>query len=315
MTNRDDENLRAFIVDHVDVGIFAVDPDMTILMWNRFMEVHGRLSATAVIGRNLFEVFPSLPRKWLEKKIRSVFLLGNFAFSNWEQRPWLFDFPHDRYITGGVDRMRQNLSFMPVKAPDGVTKQVVVTLFDATELSITRQRLAEAMERLESCAQHDGLTGLFNRRYLDGLLESEFSRFQRYGRPFCLLMIDLDHFKEVNDRLGHQAGDEVLRVVARRVCDGIRATDVAARYGGEELAVMLAETSLSDALPLAERLRAAIADRPIAVGSAPLEVTASIGAADTNPQTQTLVQLVEAADAALYRAKRQGRNRVVAAGA
>lgn len=315
MVAADEEKLRAFVVDHVDVGIFAVDGDLTIVMWNRFMEIHGRIPAADVVGRKLFEAFPDLPRKWLEKKIRSVFTLGNFAFSNWEQRPWLFDFPHDRYITGGVDRMRQNLTFMPVKADDGTTRQVVVTLFDATELSITRQRLEQAMVRLEDTAHRDGLTGIFNRRHLDALLEAEFARFRRYGNPFSILMIDLDHFKHVNDRHGHQAGDEVLREAAHRVAAGIRTSDMLARYGGEEFAVLLAETPLEGALMLAQRLRGAIAESPVRHLDTDIPVTASLGVAEARSDMASHRELVEAADGALYLAKRLGRNRVVHANA
>ncbi len=315
MVEREQDTLRAFVVDHVDVGIFAVDRAMTVVMWNRFMETHGRVGAQAVVGRNLFEAFPDLPRKWLEKKIRAVFTLGNFAFSNWEQRPWLFDFPHDRYITGGVDRMRQNLTFMPVKTDDGATEQVVITLFDATELSITRQNLEQAMARLEDNAHRDGLTGVFNRRHLDSLLESEFARFKRYGHPFSLLMIDLDHFKMVNDSHGHQAGDEVLQQAAERLSAGVRASDVLARFGGEEFAVLLSETGGDGAQLLAERLCAAIANGPVRYANIDIPVTASIGVSQAQAPMASHRELVEAADGALYMAKHMGRNRVVCANA
>jgi len=141
--------LLEFIVDRVEVGIFAVDREHRIVLWNRFMATHSQQAEAAVLGRNLFDCFPELPRKWLERKIESVFILKNYAFTSWEQRPFLFRFHHNRPITGGVDAMRQNCTFLPQKGRSGEVELVCVTLVDFTDTALFQNRLTEAIGELE----------------------------------------------------------------------------------------------------------------------------------------------------------------------
>ncbi|MFZ2853062.1 MAG: ATP-binding protein [Rhodocyclaceae bacterium] len=141
--------LLEFIVDRVEVGIFAVDREFRIVLWNRFMSSHSQRAAAAVVGKNLFDCFPELPRKWLERKIESVFILKNYAFTSWEQRPFLFRFNHNRPITGGVDAMRQNCTFLPQKGAGGEVELVCVTLVDFTDTALFQNRLTEAIAELE----------------------------------------------------------------------------------------------------------------------------------------------------------------------
>ncbi len=159
----------------------------------------------------------------------------------------------------------------------------------------------------------DPLTALFNRRWLDKMLPRQMERSEREGIPLSLLMIDVDHFKDFNDRFGHGAGDRVLRRVGRELQDKVRPGDLVARYGGEEMAVLLPDARLEDAMTVAERLRAAVAIATIgAKEGTPLPpVTISVGAARCAGE-QTPEAFIQAADEALYRAKREGRNRVSA---
>ncbi len=166
---------------------------------------------------------------------------------------------------------------------------------------------------VERLAAEDPLTGLANRRQfmLAGarLLEAV----RRYDRPACLLLADLDHFKEVNDRYGHAAGDAVLQAAAALLSEFRRGADVPARYGGEEFAVLLPETDARGAVALADRLRAALAERRFRVPGAPsveLRITISVGVAVCTPADESLDAVLRRADAALYRAKEGGRNRV-----
>lgn len=143
-------HLLDFVVDRLEVGIFAIDAEMRLVLWNRFMANHSGMSAEEVIGRPLFECFPELPQKWLEKKIRNVFLLKNYAFTSWEQRPYLFRFGHNRPITGGVDAMQQSCTFLPVKDAADNVEHVCVTIFDYTDSAIFQQRLSSTIAELES---------------------------------------------------------------------------------------------------------------------------------------------------------------------
>ncbi len=153
----------------------------------------------------------------------------------------------------------------------------------------------------------DMLTGLFNRRYLEEALETEARRAARYGLPLSLAMIDIDYFKAYNDTHGHSRGDDVLRMVARRLREQTRSADIVARYGGEEFAVILPMTAKPHARLVAEKLRTAVAALAID-GSEGL--TVSIGVATFSEDASAASGLLEAADAALYHAKARGRNRV-----
>jgi diguanylate cyclase (GGDEF)-like protein len=174
----------------------------------------------------------------------------------------------------------------------------------------------EAQTALRALASCDGLTGLANRRMFDECLSQEWRRTERDGSPLSLLMIDIDHFKALNDVAGHQAGDDCLRLVAAAVSsEALRPGDLAARYGGEEFGAILPNTSLDGATVVASRILAAVAALAIPHPAAEIGgfVTVSIGAAGRSAAQASPALLVSAADAALYRAKRGGRNRVVTA--
>lgn len=308
----DVKSLSEFIVDRVDFGIFAVDRELKVLLWNRFMQIHSARKPKDIIGKSLLECFPELPAKWLQKKFESVFLLKNFSFTSWEQRPYLFRFRHNRPITGGIDYMQQNCTFLPLMDEAGEVQAVCVTLLDMTDVSLIQRELERTMAALKESADRDGLTGAFNRRHLEERLSEEFDRYLRYGGVFSVLILDLDHFKLVNDEHGHLAGDAVLRAVANCLGAGIRHTDIFGRYGGEEFAVMLPGTGLMAAMTTAEKLRQSIAREAVAFRDLSLSITTSIGATAMRPGVTSHEVLIAEADAALYRAKALGRNRCVA---
>ena len=303
-------SLSDLVVERVGFGIFVLDRELNVLMWNRFMQDHSGLSAEAAIGRPIFELFPDLPRAWFARKVESVFQLGSFAFSSWEQRPWLFRFEHDRPITGGVDYMQQDCTFMPLMRDRDVIA-VCITITDVTHVSIMQRAREEAVAKLREIADHDGLTGIANRRYFESRLTEEFSRWQRYGGDLSLLLFDLDHFKRINDQFGHVAGDAVLRELAQRVSGVVRKQDVFCRFGGEEFAMLLPCTPLDDAMYVAEKIRSTIGAMPVEVYGMDVCVTASVGAASARRDAPDHCGMVNEADAALYRAKRLGRNRCI----
>jgi len=171
--------------------------------------------------------------------------------------------------------------------------------------------LARQSEELRVLARTDPLTGLANRRETLARLQHELDRTARVGRPLSLIMLDLDHFKAVNDTWGHATGDAVLVAVAEVCRKALRRIDLAGRWGGEEFLIVLPDADAEAALAAAERLRAALAQRSITTRDAPLTVSASLGVATASASMQA-DDLVAHADAALYRAKEAGRNRVVA---
>jgi len=219
-------------------------------------------------------------------------------------------------LTGSESREQK------VKGLEQGASDYVVKPFDSEEL-IARVRVQLKLKRLqddlkaqnlklEKLSNIDPLTEIANRRALMRALDSEYQRSKRKRHPLSLLMVDIDHFKKINDRFGHQQGDLVLKAVAGAISDGLRDYDLAARFGGEEFALILPETDLARAAQVAERIRAKIAGLRLGGRLANLQVTVSLGVASRpSPDIQDVDDLIRIADDALYEAKQEGRNRVV----
>jgi diguanylate cyclase len=176
-----------------------------------------------------------------------------------------------------------------------------------------RHDLSQALARIQELATRDELTGLVNRRHMSNLLERERQRGVRSGRGFSLAMVDIDHFKAVNDHYGHPVGDEVLRTFAHHAPQALRGTDVVSRWGGEEFVLLLPEAALSAARVGVERLRGRVAATPMAhLSGVPIRISVSVGLTE-HIAGESVTQTLERADRALYEAKAQGRNRTVVA--
>jgi diguanylate cyclase (GGDEF)-like protein len=225
-----------------------------------------------------------------------------------------------RFDTGGrlyvSDLESRNGTFVNGRKIDADTKLEAGDKIQVGRVTVLRFEYQDALdesfhENLLSSALRDSLTRLFNKRYLMDRLDSELKFARRHGTAVSLLMLDLDHFKRVNDDHGHLAGDAVLVNLAGLLMRAVRNEDVVARFGGEELAVVLRAIPIDPAAQLAERLRKTIETSPTAFHDKQIPATVSIGVASfpTTP-AETVEQLVEAADQALYRAKHDGRNRV-----
>jgi diguanylate cyclase (GGDEF)-like protein len=170
--------------------------------------------------------------------------------------------------------------------------------------------LARTADQLEKLATTDSLTGLCNRRQFVALADREVGRFRRYGRPLSMLVLDIDKFKAVNDRFGHDVGDQMIQHVGNLCEENKRNPDAVARVGGEEFAILLPETDLESSCIVAERLRRMVAERPLETGGMRVPVTISVGVAELNPAMTGTSDLMKLADRMLYEAKRSGRNRI-----
>jgi histidine kinase len=229
---------------------------------------------------------------------------------------------NDAYIRG--NRVRSILC-IPITAGARQDAEVIGLLYvenNQSPYAFTEQRV-ETLEiiclsvagRLELSrkAITDSLTGLYNRGYFQSTLTKELSLARRKERPLSLVMIDIDHFKKVNDEWGHQVGDEVIKHVARAIRETCRETDVVARYGGEEMVVILTETSTEQATVVAQRIRQTLEEHPLTLNDRVVKATASLGVATNDTQRNEPETLIKAADEALYRSKANGRNRVTVA--
>ena len=221
-------------------------------------------------------------------------------------------------LTGQED-VHAKVQCLDAGASDYITKpfhaeELVARTRVHLQLKELRDQLLNKNEQLERISRTDALTGIANRRYFMECIEREFRRAERYGGPLAYMMVDLDHFKAVNDSHGHQVGDEALLVVAKALQKELRTHDLVGRYGGEEFGVVLPETDIAAAKIVAERCRTVIAGTNIPCEPKPIVVTASIGlAAYPTHGSKTVADLIRDADGALYRAKTAGRDRVVVA--
>jgi diguanylate cyclase (GGDEF)-like protein len=190
-------------------------------------------------------------------------------------------------------------------------QKLAVTVAEHMALAISNLKLRETLKH-ESI--HDPLTGLFNRRYMQESLKREIARARRQGQPVGVIMIDIDHFKQFNDTYGHEAGDRVLKELASLLQSHIRSSDIACRYGGEELLLILPDASLVDTQHRAEQLREKVKQLRVRYRHQNLgSITISLGVACCPDQGLTGEAVIQAADRALYRAKKLGRDRVAVA--
>lgn len=204
----------------------------------------------------------------------------------------------------GFDRGADDYIIKPASIPE-----LLARVRAGLRIVELQKALVLSNKRLERLSRTDALTGALNRRAFNAELSTAFEHAVRYERPLALLLLDLDHFKSVNDEFGHPTGDAVLATAAEIIRENTRVSDIAARFGGEEFAVILPETHLVQAVQVAEKIRRSLETAAITIGDHALRVSASIGAASMPhsrfPDTRALIN---AADSALYRAKRRGRN-------
>lgn len=195
---------------------------------------------------------------------------------------------------------------------DRLSAREFAQLLGELVIEVQADRLRRVNQKLEKLARTDELTDLANRREMHRRLDIEVERARRYGSPLSAVILDLDQFKAVNDRYGHQAGDRVLKRVGRLLRDGVRSADIVGRYGGEEFAIVLPETGTEEAMDLVGRILEGVRGISIDVGGETIEITSSAGVATLEDAEESPSELIRRADAALYRAKDEGRDRVVA---
>lgn len=300
------------IFDHIPGLVFYKDKENRFIRVNKYVADAYQKSKEELEGVSLYDIYPEEDARKYHQDDLAVLASGE-ARLNIEERWQTADGLH--WV---------NTSKIPLLDDEGVIQGIIGISMDITERKKSDKLIQELIRRLETeknnaqqSAITDGLTGIPNRRYFDETLDKELFRLKRTGSPLALIMIDIDHFKKYNDRYGHVAGDECLKLVAEAIRSNIgRAPDFAARYGGEEFAVVMPDTDIKGAAFVAERLRHSVEDLLIQhedSDTAP-HVTISLGVASVYPETTGSPGiLIKLADEALYEAKNSGRNRAVTA--
>lgn len=283
--------MHAGTSEHAQV---LVDRSGRIADWCPEMEALTGFSAAESLGKPYSALFPedAMTADRMIDRLDEVERVGLSIAEGWMQR-----------VDGAVYWGHSVLTRVPPKLGDGYSLLI---------RDINDRR--ETVESLLKAATSDPLTGVANRRALYEAADIEFARHARKPRDITLLLIDIDHFKQVNDTYGHPVGDEVIRNLASVLLQSVRSIDVVSRIGGEEFAVMLPSTDQAMAVRIAERIRSNVAGQRILAGSAEIEYRVSVGVARVSADMHGIDDLIMAADQALYDAKHQGRDRVCCKG-
>ncbi len=286
--------------------LIAEDDPVSLLYLQNALEDGGYEVVTVADGKNAFDILkqadaPTLAIiDWMMPEMTGVDVCR-----------LLREAVKDRYIYLIILTSRQETHFA-VEAMDAGADDFISKPYSVEELQArlrTGRRISELEQELRIKATRDSLTGLYNRGAIIDILQKAMARHERSAHPISIIFADLDHFKQTNDNYGHQAGDEVLREVARRATCVLRPYDSFGRYGGEELLVVLPECSAGGALAIAERLRSAIADQPVTTNFGAIPISLSLGVAMADKGTSFhFDDLIQLADSALYQAKDNGRN-------
>ncbi|MGL1892761.1 MAG: sensor domain-containing diguanylate cyclase [Spirochaetaceae bacterium] len=283
------------ILDTIKDGILLIDKDLEVHAWNQWLEINTKILKKDIIGKKLSDIFPEVLEKKIARKIRVTLSLKSDVFMNSIVDKYLIKIPQNKMIKSVYENMQQDVVFSFYEP--GL---VSIVIYDQT-------LLLEAKEKITLQATTDQLTGAFNRFKFTEVLDLEISRTRRYKKPLSLILLDIDHFKNVNDTHGHLVGDTVLICLSQIIHNLIRDTDLFARWGGEEFILLLPETSLEDGLLLAERIRIKISEynfEPVT------QITCSLGLTLFNLEDNH-DSFIKRADDALYRAKESGRNNSV----
>ena len=290
------------LLDNLYHGIVCVDPDRKVIFWNKSAE---RLTGYAeekalgkLAGKEILVYFDEHGMR--KKKGDSCPIELTIADGKSRQTEFFFKHDNGQYVSASAD-------ILPIKDTQGRIHGAVQVFSNSTsEIAIQK-----ALKKLEKQAMIDPLTGLANRRYIDKILDNKIDETQRYGLKFGLLFIDIDHFKAVNDKYGHDVGDKVLQMAANTMSSVIRTSDILGRWGGEEFVVLVLNVGEEELLGVAEKLRIAMEKARMENKGTQIKVTISIGATMSDPQKKdTKEKLLKRADDLMYTSKLKGRNQV-----
>lgn len=296
------------MINSIDAGLVVLDTEYVVESWNGFMFHHSNIHASDAKGKSIFEIFPNLDKSWFMRKIEAVKTIQNQSFITWEQKPYLFPFKNYRPITGTVEHMYQNVTILPLASLTGSIDQICLIIYDVTDIASNRQALQAANIKLEKLSKTDPLTQLDNRSGLESNVSTAKKNFKLQQTISSLVMLDIDHFKKINDNYGHPAGDAILQQLAKIIAQAMREYDSVARYGGEEFAVILNNTTSKQAVSVIERIRKIIEATEFKFQDDVINVTISYGVAQISGEKDVKGQWMESADKALYHAKKLGRN-------
>ncbi|WP_455755968.1 diguanylate cyclase [Sulfurimonas sp.] len=305
-----DENV---IFNTVDNGIIILDDDLTVLNWNRWLEIFTKRNKKDIVGKKLSDLFGYINTKRLNRKIKSVLTTKSSSYYSVDPHKYLIEIPISKITNKYYTQMQQKVTIVPYNLEK---KQVCIYIYDETSVSETNLKLNKANEELLELSHRDPLTCLFNRRYFSDQLEKVKSFALRNKHPISMIILDIDDFKKINDTYGHAIGDEVIITMAKTLEDVVRKSDIVVRFGGEEFVILLQNIDLEKGYAIAEKLRIAVENLEVkSFDNQSIKFTSSFGVAQFSEtlDNDSLEQTLSRADEALYKAKKSGKNKVITA--
>ncbi len=298
------------IFNTINTGILIIDEQMTILAWNRWLEVHTSLKKDEVVNQVLVDLFPEIDEKKLKRKIKTVLVTNSTSFYSVDPHRFLIPIKLSNITKVHYDFMQQDITIAPYK-PD--KKLVAIYVYDKTAVCETNAALEKLNKDLRELSYKDPMTNAYNRRYFYEESAKLLSLASRDQRDSCIIILDIDKFKDINDTYGHDVGDEVIVKLAHLLKEHVRNSDIVARFGGEEFVIFLYNTDLYNATHIAEVMKEDIHKVNINAGNEIINFTASFGVAKFNKDLDEndIEHTISRADKCLYVAKKKGRNKVI----
>lgn len=308
--NLDNQNIYKESFQSMPLGLFILDKDYQIIAWNDWLSTNTDISAETAIGKEFTTLFEDVNYQRFTWAVEQTINYGSPQFLSQILNRYLIPIKINNEAYENIEFMQQDIEILPLKTESENYALIIVK--DVTGEVHQKNVLMEMGYKLEEESLRDSLTGAYNRRYLWEFLEQQIAQAKRDSIPLCCIMLDLDHFKNINDTYGHVIGDNILIEFSKVVLEVIRSSDVLVRYGGEEFLVILPHSDMEAAFTMAERIRISLqkVSNKIVDG---LEITCSAGVSlwePTNPDVSPK-DLVNQADSLLYKAKSQGRNQTV----
>ena len=294
------------------IGIMILDREYRVRYWNSWLEEKTAMAEGQVCGQRLEDIYAGWKNERFNWAVSQAISYKIPQILSQALNRYLIPIKVARASEHGLPLMQQQVSVMPIGGEDG-QRYALVIIQDVTETVIRSSAMNEMVHKFREVSLRDPLTNLFNRRFMWEWLGHHIKEAQRYSSSLACMMLDIDHFKVLNDTYGHDVGDEILKAFAALVSQQLRESDILVRYGGEEFCAFLPKCSLYQATTSAQRVLELV--RTTSLGGLPAgEVTCSIGVAiydsQHKPSADTLIKL---ADERLYEAKKSGRDRVVSA--
>lgn len=295
------------IVNTLPHGVFVLNDELVIVEWNAWMASQTSVEKSRALGKKLYELFPNIKNERWEWALEQVLTMGAPQVLSQILNRYLIPIPLDKTESSSFRLMQQHIDILPLRH-EGAWFAIVI-IEDVTDMVYQKQTLMAMGHKFETQSYHDVLTDIYNRRFMWEWLGKQIEAAKRKNKIIACIMMDIDHFKYINDQFGHSVGDQVLMKFVEVLQSSVRSADVFVRYGGEEFILLMPEVDETQALAIAERYRKLI-EANVGAGLKISTVTCSFGVAIWRSQRNKIKakQLVDEADHALYDAKQSGRN-------